>query len=396
MNIVIVSQIFHPVPFRINDIVKELTDAGHSVKVITGLPDYGKTSIPKEYRWLRKRREHVLGADVVRVMTTARRSGLFWRALNYFSFVFSGWLYMTFSKKEEVDAIFCYATSPIIQAIPAIRLKRRSGKKLVLYCLDLWPESLKAWNISEDSWFYRKMTKISSKIYQACDAIPVSSPAFVDYLINVCGVKKERISFLPQHGEDLFSSVSGVYQDNGVIDFLFAGNIGAAQGLETVIQALSLMQTKQPYRFHIVGEGSRWQACQELVQELGLQDKVTFHGKHPLEKMPEFYQMADCFIAPLVSESAIADTIPGKIQSYLSAGKPIIASGGKEVLKLLDQAQAGVGCPENNPEYLALLLDDCVNNFPRYQKMGENGAAYFNRYFTKEVFIGKMLALLEN
>lgn len=124
MNIVVVSQIFHPVPFRVNDIVQALTAAGHEVKVVTGLPDYGLPSIPKEYRWFRKRREEFFGARVIRVPTFARRSGMLHRALNYVSFVVSGWFYMSFTNKKEVDVIFCYETSPVLQAIPAIRLKK--------------------------------------------------------------------------------------------------------------------------------------------------------------------------------------------------------------------------------------------------------------------------------
>ncbi|MGI6545389.1 MAG: glycosyltransferase family 4 protein [Fastidiosipilaceae bacterium] len=396
MNIVVVSQIFHPVPFRVNDIVQALTAAGHEVKVVTGLPDYGLPSIPKEYRWFRKRREEFFGARVIRVPTFARRSGMLHRALNYVSFVVSGWFYMSFTNKKEVDVIFCYETSPVLQAIPAIRLKKRTKKKLVLYCLDLWPESLKAWKVEEESWFYRRMAAVSRKIYRSCNAIPVSSPGFIDYLVDVCGVPAERVSYLPQHGEDDFDSVAGVYEDNQCVDFLFAGNIGAVQSVETIIEAVSLMKTDQPFKVHIVGDGSRLEDCRRVAERGAAADKVVFHGRRVFSEMPAFYRMADCFLISLAADNAIGKTIPGKLQGYLSAGKPILASGGEEILRLLETADAGKGCEAERPDLLAALMDDCADHFEHYRLMGENGKNYFDQNFTKTVFMDRIMKILES
>ena len=226
MQILVVSQIYAPTPFRINDIVAALTAAGHRVKVITGLPDYGLDSIPKAYRWFRRRHEWIDGAEVVRVPTTARRKGVFWRALNYASFAINGWLYASFFQKKDFDIILNYETSPIFQAIPARRLKKRSKKPFVLYCLDLWPESLKAWNVDEDHWLFGLCDKISANLYRSADCVPVSSPAFRAYLETKSGVDPERIVFWPQHGEEQFAAIKGETSQTGHYDFVHAGNMG--------------------------------------------------------------------------------------------------------------------------------------------------------------------------
>ena len=395
MKIVVVSQIFHPVSFRINDIVEGLTAAGHTVKVVTGLPDYGLKTIPKEYRLFRKRRERVLGAEVVRVPTIGRRTGVFWRAFKLYQLCGIRLALHVFCKAEDVDVIFCYETSPVLQAIPAIRLRNRTKTRLVLYCLDLWPESLKAWNVKETGLLYRLMSRISGRIYRTCDAIPVSSPPFIQYLIDVCNVQPEKLSYVPQHGEEMFTAVSGIYEDNQCIDFLFAGNIGAVQSVETLIEAVSLMTTTQAFRLHIVGDGSRLKACRDLADNLGLQDKITFHGRHAFSEMPRFFRLADCFLTALAADNAISNTIPGKVQSYLSMGKPILAAGGEEVNELIRSIGCGDVCEPERPDQLAVLMDDCVENFSRYKEMGLSGKAYFDQHFTKDVFIDRMLEILK-
>ena len=119
MRILIVSQYFRPDNFRINDIAEALAEEGHTVRVLTGLPDYATSRVPEEFSWFRRRKERWNGVDIVRVPIIARRDGKFFRALNYASFAVTGWLYAKFCKKQY-DVVISYETSPIMQSIPAV------------------------------------------------------------------------------------------------------------------------------------------------------------------------------------------------------------------------------------------------------------------------------------
>ena len=394
MNILVVSEYFYPDNFGINGVVEELMKSGHHVRVLTGLPDYTTSKIPKKYKWFRNRHEQFNGAEIVRVPTIARRHGVFFRALAYGSFVVSSFLYACFCRKSEIDAILVYQTSPVFQAIPAEKLKKRTGKRLVLYCCDLWPESLKAWNVKESSLIFKAVHKISKRIYHRCDTIAISSKPFREYLQTVCTVPEESIVYLPQHAEDIYADICGAYQDNGCIDFLFAGNIGSVQNIDCIINAIPYVQTKRDFHVHIVGDGSELENCKQLAKRLHVTDRVTFYGRHPLSEMKKYYQMADCFLLTLRGGDFIGKTLPAKSQSYLSAGKPVLAATDGAACELIAEADCGECVPAGDYQALGAKMAQMAEHFEEYRQKGLNGRRFYEENYTREKFIGSLTGLL--
>lgn len=395
MKILVVSQCFYPDDFRVNDIVDSLVREGHTVRVLTGLPDYATSRVPKDYRFFRKRRERWHGAEIVRMPTAARRRGVFFRAWNYVSFVFWGVLYARFCR-FHADVVFSYQTSPVLQAIPACSYKKRTGVPLVLYCCDLWPESLKAWNVRETDFLFRRIRKISRRIYGACDTVAVTSRPFRGYLEKVDGVADGRIVYLPQHAEDLYADICGRYEENGCVDFLFAGNVGAVQDVGCLIRAAAAIRTDKAFRVHIVGGGSELEACRALAQDCGAADRVVFHGKFPQNEMRRFYKMADCFLLTLRGGDFIGRTLPGKTQGYLSAGKPVAAAIDGAAAELIGEADCGERVPAGDAAGLAGAMTKIIENMDAYRKKGLNGRRYYEEHFTKEIFMRSLDRLFDD
>lgn len=395
MNILVVSQCFYPDDFRINDIVKSLVLKGHSVRVLTGLPDYAESKIPKAYRFFKKRREEWNGAEIIRVPTVCRRKGIIFRALNYLSFVISGWFYARFCHKN-IDVVFSYQTSPVLQAIPAVTYKKRAGVPLILYCLDLWPESLKAWNISERHPLFKTMKGVSCRIYNQCDTVAVTSKPFTAYLRDVNGVPEEKIVYMPQHAEDLYADISGLYEDNGCMDFVFAGNIGAVQNIDCILYAASKMKTALPFRIHIIGNGSCFEQCKQLAEQIGVSDYVIFHGKHPQSEMKHFYLLADCFLLTLRGGDFIGLTLPAKLQGYMSVGKPVIAAADGAVKEIIKESECGLCVAAGDSDKLAEAMLKVMKQYDTFKDKGKNGRLYYEKHFTNEIFIDNLLALLSS
>lgn len=394
MNFLIVSQHFFPDSFRINEIAFALRRQGHGVRVLTGLPDYDANALPAAYRWFRKRREEIQGVEVVRVPTTRRRTGAFWRLINYASFVVSGWLYACFAKKG-VDVVLTYETSPVSQAIPAIRLARRNRCPHILYCLDLWPESVKVWGVRERSALYGMVWRVSRAVYRAADRVAVSSAPFVQYLHEVNDVQAARIDYLPQPCEDLFEQVAGQYEENGVVDFLFAGNVGSAQDLPCLLEAVALLRGKSGFHVHIVGAGTEWAAMCALSARMGLEERVTFYGRKPLEQMPAYYRMADAFLLTLKGGDFVGQTLPGKLQSYMSAGKPIVAAIDGAGASVLREAQCGLCGPASDSAALARNMADMVDNAVQHRAMGARALAYYQQNFRTDVFLARLGQIIQ-
>ncbi len=396
MNIIIVSQCFYPDNFRINSIAEELVRQRHCVKAITGLPDYATSRIPQEYKWFKKRREKYCGAQVIRVPTIARHKGVIFRALNYGSFILSSCLYALFCSTKSVDSIFVYQTSPVFQAIPAIILKHRTHKKLVLYCGDLWPESLKAWNIGENSFLFKIVLKISKKIYNACDKVAITSTPFRKYLTEVCDVADDKIEYLPQHCDDLYADICNQFIDNGCIDFVFAGNIGSVQNIDCIIHAAELIPPDRNYRIHIVGDGSELDNCKSLVDDIGLQDKIFFYGRYPLKEMKSFHQMADCFLLTLRGGSFIGQTLPSKVQAYLCAGRPILGAIDGAAQIVIEEADCGECVPAGDYKALSEKMSLVIDNFELYRQKGLNGRKFYEDHYTKDIFMKALFNLLND
>lgn len=391
MDILVVSQFYYPDEFRINDITRQMAADGHTVHVLTGLPDYATTRVPKEYRWFRRRRETVEGVDIIRVPIIARRHGALFRVLNYLSFVICGCLYARFCGLHP-DLVLSYETSPVLQVLPAITMKKRCRVPLVIYCCDIWPECLKVWGVGEKSPLFRYIKHLSKKIFNAGDRVAYTSKPFGNYLHTVNEVPMDKIMSLPQHAEDLFGAVCGRYVENGVTDFLFAGNIGAAQGADCLVRAAARLcqMTDAPWHIHMLGDGAARESCEQLAAQLGVTDHITFHGKHPLSEMPEFYLTADCFLLTMSNDAVGAATLPAKWQGYAGAGKPILAAANGACADMMAQVGCGACVPAQDDAALAEQMLCVINDPEEYRARGQKGRAYYEANCTKERFMSRL------
>lgn len=323
MKILVICQYYYPEQFRINDICEELVKKGNEVTVITGLPNYPTGTIPKEYKFFKKRKENINGVNVIRSWEIGRRKGSIFRILNYCSYIISASIKALFLP-NDYDCVYVYQLSPVTMAIPGILYKKKNKKKLHLYCLDLWPASLTAGGIKENSIFYKLMKKASSWIYRNADTISITSKQFEEYFKDKLGLRNQKMIYLPQYAEELYNNIRIEKKEKENVDFVFAGNIGEVQSVETIVMAASKI-TDQNIKIHIVGDGSSLEKCKKLFNDLNLKN-IIFYGRRPMEGMQQFYQIADAMLVTLKKDDIISMTLPGKVQSYMAARKPIIGA----------------------------------------------------------------------
>ncbi len=393
MKILVVCQHYYPEPFRITDICEELVKQGNQVTVITGTPNYPKGEIYEGYDKKDKKHEILNGVEVYRCYEIPRKKGILFRFLNYYSFAISSKKFCE-KLKNDYDVVFANQLSPIMMVDGAVAYKKKHNKKLVMYVMDLWPESLLAGGIKKGSIIYNYYHKVSKKIYNQADVLAVTSKSFVGYLKDNFGISDDKFIYLPQYAESLFQYETCKKKTDEFIDLTFAGNIGKAQSVETIIKSANQLKDIKNLRFHILGEGSSLEKCKNLVNELGLTN-FTFYGRKPVEDMPKYYKMADAMIVTLTSDEFAKLTLPGKVQSYMVAGKPIIASidgEGQEIIK-----EANCGFVASAEDYLGLA--DAIRKFTKSTQeerevLGKNSYNYSQENFNKESFISGLEKLL--
>lgn len=357
MQLLVVTQYFWPENFRINDLVSELALRGHSVTVLTGHPNYPTGQIFSEFQMNRQRFDSFNGASIVRVPLIPRGQGGVRLVLNYLSFAASASLLGSWKLRgRKFDTIFVYEPSPITVGIPAILLRWLKKAPVAFWVLDLWPETLKAIGVVRSPSLLRAIGWLVSIIYNRCDLILAQSRSFIPQIYKYCS-RGKRIEYFPSWAESVFD-LSTVEQAPEVprkstgFDIVFAGNLGDAQDFPTVLQAAELLRTHD-VRWIIVGDGRMASWIREEIGRRELQDRVLMIGSYPVQRMPSFYKHADALLVCLKDEPIFAMTIPGKLQSYLAAGIPIVAMLNGEGAEVVSRSGAGLTCSAGDATGLA-------------------------------------------
>lgn len=395
MKILFVCQHYKPEPFRLSDICEGLVQRGHEVAVLTGIPNYPEGEIYADYRKGKKRRETINGVTIFRSYTIARRKNTLYRILNYFSFALSstiGVLFGRYKAKDgsDFDCVFVNQLSPVMMAWAGMAYKNKYNKPMFLYCMDVWPDSLIVGGVKENGLIYKIFEFISKKVYQASDYIFVTSLAFKDYFVKKFNIPRNSIAYLPQYAEDLFLP-DELKTNKNTIDLTFAGNIGKAQSLETILKAASLLEKipdlPRKIHFHFVGDGTELSNMQELSRTLGLEN-VSFYGRRSVEEMPEFYKKSDAMLVSLIGDSIISCTMPGKVQSYMAAGKPIIGAISGDTQRVVEEAQCGFISPEKDVDQLVKnICEFSMLSIEKKEELGKKARCYYEEHFSKDRFM---------
>lgn len=262
MKILVVCQHYWPEPFNTSDVCEELVDRGHSVSVITGLPNTGmpNSDIPEVYKSGHKRIDHHNGVTIYRANLQPRKTGALNRVKNYISFWHNA-NRLARTLNEEFDVVLGYQFSPVMQVDPGLVYARKHHKKMLLYCFDLWPVSLTAGGFSESSLPYKWMEAVSKRIYRQSDRIAVTSPLFDEYFSKSLGINREPSAYLPQYADDAFSSCAQCScegYDSSKINLTFAGNVGQAQSVKTIVEPPALLRKIRTSFFILLGLGRAW------------------------------------------------------------------------------------------------------------------------------------------
>ncbi|MEG1580878.1 MAG: glycosyltransferase family 4 protein [Bacteroidaceae bacterium] len=399
-NILLISQHFYPEQFKCNDVAFELAKKGYNVTVLTGIPNYPKGKFFPSYGLIKRRKEVVNGVKIHRALLVPRGNGKGLRlALNYFSWAFFASLQVIWiCLFHRFDAIVVHETSPITVGIPAVLAKKMQRIPMLFWVLDLWPESLTAAGGVTSPSVLKFFTRLTQWIYKHSSKILLSSRGFRN---SICekGPFGDKLEYFPNWAERTITSNRTYHLPEIPTGFciMFAGNMGEAQDFEHIMEcALQLKEEKQIH-FLFVGDGRKRTWVETFIEKEKLEQTVHWLGRHPLESMPIFFEQANVMFVSLKNKHIFNLTAPAKFQSYMAAGKPIVAMLNGEGQRLIEESSCGLFVKAGDADALAKTLKRMTQmESKQLEQWGKNGRDFCAEHFNLEKSMNHLCRLLEH
>lgn len=399
MRILLLSQYYFPEPVeKVHDLARSLLRRGHEVEVLTGFPCYPRGEIYPGYRQRAFFTETIDGVTVRRVPqlpdhgTRALR-----RALYYLSFAASAALIGTLRARRP-DAILVYqAALPVGLAARVLRVTRRAP--YVLDVVDLWPESVTASGMLRNRLAVALLRWAIARIYAGAARISVVTEGFRRNLA-AHGVPEAKLTvihnWMPADTYRAAPRDEAVAAREGLAGrfvVMYAGNMGAPQGLETAIEAAALLRGSDVV-FAFAGGGTELPRLQQLAAERAL-DNVRFLGRRPPESMAELYAVADVLLVHLKRDALTDVSIPSKTFAYMASGKPVLMAAHGDAADFVAANVFGVAVEPSDPAALAEAVRR-LRALPaeELRRMGERGREAFDATYSGDVQVARFEQLL--
>lgn len=394
-RVLLVTQYFYPENFKSNDIAFELQKRGYQVDALVGIPNYPEGKYYKGYGIFKKRIEIINGVKVYRAFQIPRgrkASGLS-LSINYLTYALfaSVWALFFALFKKKYDSIIVHQTSPITQALPAILIGKIRRISIYTWVLDIWPDAAKS-NISNPK-ILKCLNLLTNFIYSNSCKILISSHGFRE-VIECNWKSSNKIIYFPNWCDDvLFQTLKYNYDLPSGFKIIMTGNLGTVQIFEELLDVIIALKDKIKWIF--VGDGSRSEFLKQWIDTNKLNDNVFILGKFPFDYMMSFYSQADILLLTLRTEKYhLQQTVPSRLQSYLSSGKPILAMAGEGCKQIIEESECGYYFNYFDTDNMISFLEKIENKTEELKMKGRNGRIYYEKNFTKEICINNLIKII--
>jgi len=400
LKIFFFTQYYWPENFRINEIVNYFKKSKNCLTVLTGYPTYPHK---KNYINFKLEKNNISNSEfqIFRVPIVSRADSNLSIMLNYISFLISSFVYGFFAMfKRKADVVFLFCPSPILSALPAIFINKFFKKKIVIWILDLWPDTIIDLKILKNKYLIKIIKIIVKFIYNNSDLILAQSKSIKAEIENITNTKCIYFPSWPE--EEVSNSDTDVIleiknKDIEKTKIMFAGNIGEAQSFETLIEAAKILKERISIEWIILGDGRWKKKLIYLINKNNLKEEIKIIDAVPPSKVKFFLDQADALYLSLKNNDTFRKTIPGKLSTYMFSEKPIIASISGEANKIINEANCGFVSEAENYNNLANNIIKFVHLSEEEKKaLGINAKNYASKFFEKQKILNNLEEEIKN
>ena len=399
-RILLVTQYFYPENFKSNDLAFELVKRGYEVDALVGIPNYPEGKYFKGYGIFKKRHEVVNGVNIYRCFQTPRGKGGWRLPFNYFSFVVFGSLRVLFHLGwKKYDCIIGHEPSPIFQAYPALLLRWIQKIPFYYWIMDLWPDAMMSGGGIKNKKILKWVDGLVKGIYNRSDKILITSKPF-RRAINEKGDYDNKIIYYPNWSVDMSKGNQNVQIPKLPEGFkiMIAGNLGSAQCLDKVAEVMMELKDVSEVKWVFVGDGSKKAWLDEFIEQNGLKENAVTVGRFPAETMPAFFKQANAMLVSLKGGFRHLEmVVPARLQSYMSAGRPVLAMLGEGGAEIIEESNCGFVVPAGDSKALAqVICEKVLTDKESFEAMGAKGRKYYEENYTLDMCIDNLVEIIEN
>ncbi len=344
MNILIVTQHFPPergAVRRLFEFAKFFVQHGHRVSVLTAVPNYPDGHVPPKYQGRFFQTEEIDGIRIYRSwVLPASNQYPGKRMVGFVIFLFTS-LINSFRIRESFDLILA-STPPVNTPVIGWLLSKIRRCRFIIEIRDLQPESSEDFGNLNRSLFTRTIKKMMHALYRRAERVIAATDGIAEYVMAL-GIPPEEIATIKSgfSGEFVKADHNGIRQKFGWDDkflILYAGTLGWAHSLETVVEAARKLTDQPNIQFVFIGDGEKRSMLEGMVSDYGLRN-VEFLGSQSLETIPFFLKAGDVLIESLREVPVTKGTFPCKLFEYMASGRPILfGSNDGEAIRELEAA----------------------------------------------------------
>ena len=389
MKILLLTQWFDPEPtFKGLAFAKELQRQGHEVQVLTGFPNYPGGKVYDGYKLKLYQREDIDGICVLRVPLYPSHDGsALKRIFNYISFAFMAVLFGIFATKKA-DVIYAYHP-PLTVGMAAILIKFFRRTPVVYDIQDMWPDTLKATGMLNNNRALNLIDRVCKIVYRYMDHIVVLSPGFKRILIER-SVPESKISVIYNWcDERALTQAQPAKQDyqqamHGKFNIVFAGNMGKAQALDTILDVAEKLKDISTIQFVFVGGGTETERLKQRIEDECLAN-IIFIPRMPMSEVGGVLHLANLLLVHLKKDVLFEITVPSKTQAYMAMGKPVLMAVSGDAADIIHNANCGRTAISEDVESIQKAILDIYNQ-PELdkKKLGDNAYNYYMNHLSLE------------
>lgn len=381
----IFSKHFWPENFKINDVALNLSK-NFKINVYTSEPNYNNLKYKSNLKFKNSK-----NLKITYFKTFRKNNNSFMQIFyDYVSYVVNLLFKINFYLDKKTDICLTFATSPIFQAIPAIYYARLKKIPSIIWVQDLWPEVLQDTGYIKNNIILNFIDKIVKIIYKNSDIVLAQSKSFENHLKNKYKLKN-KVYTLYQPSDYKFQKYNSI--NKGDYTITYAGNLGKAQDFDTILEAFKSDRLNRGVKLNIIGSGKKFIYLKNKINAYKINSRVNLISYKKKKDLIKILKSSSAFFLSLNKGKSLDKTIPGKFQTYLAFGKPILVCSRGAINNIVIKHKIGFSSKPKNTKKLILN----INKLSKMSEIKKKKIYFSSKKLYEEMFdLSKITHNLEN